>query len=114
MSRYLSSRRVTCCVPFCRCTKGDLATDPLPADLTGYEIICAKHWRHVPRSRKARRRQLDRRVERIERMWARAVNRCLPDAAGIRWERAYRRAWYAARDGWRMVKAAAIEAAAGM
>lgn len=105
--------RLHCVVPHCRCTRGDRKRDPLPADLTGYTWICAKHWRTVPSSVKARRRQLDRRAARIHGLWHRKAHLQTLE----QWEQcrdALQRARARAFEAWEACVAAAIETAAGI
>jgi len=48
--------RISCLVPFCRCTGKDPGRD-------GHEIICAKHWRPVNATLRRRYRRLFRRID---------------------------------------------------
>lgn len=47
----MTGLRVSCCVPFCKRSRGDWRDDPVTADM---EWICANHWRALP----SRRRRL--------------------------------------------------------
>lgn len=83
------SDRITCCVPFCRGTRGLRKAD---AGIMPEEWICSKHWKLVP-ARLKRLRSAARRVGRKGQA-----------------ERTYK------IDGWlwRECKRAAIEAAGGL
>ena len=48
--------RLTCCVPFCRRTRGDRKNSPVTE---GMEWVCADHWPLVSRRTKAFRRAAD-------------------------------------------------------
>lgn len=51
--------RLSCCVPFCKRTRGDRKNDPLRP---GMEWLCQDHWKLVP-ARIKRRRAKIRRIE---------------------------------------------------
>lgn len=108
--------RLHCCVPYCRHTRGSHKNDPLPADVTGWEWICATHWRPVPRTIKARRRQLDRRVARLERAFDLPAYRTRLMTTGRydAFAAAMNRARAAARQGWATCRDTAIEIAMGI
>lgn len=101
--------RISCCVPYCRRTaRND----------KGYgEWICGKHWPLVPRSMKRRRRELDRRVEKIKRMWdgdPAAQARIEGSGRYLKYCWTLQRAYQASYAAWDECKQAAIEAAAGI
>jgi hypothetical protein len=79
--------RTPCCIPFCGRT--------FKTEHEGEEIICGKHWRLLPATMKARRRQLRRRLDRIERR-----GRKLEREGKIRAARKAYRAHTTARDQW--------------
>jgi len=108
--------RLCCCVPYCRHTRGSRKNDPLPADLAGWEWICAAHWRPVPWPIKARRRQLDRRVARFERAFDRPAYRTKLMTTGRydAFAAAMNRARAGARQGWATCRDTAIEIAMGI
>lgn len=98
----MSSGRIPCIVPFCRCTA---AADKHPPHT---EIICAKHWRPVSAATKARYRYVKRRRDRIWRiLWGPTVP---PPGRG----RAYEMAQRSVDATWERCKAEAIEKAAGI
>ncbi|WP_448952186.1 hypothetical protein [Labrys neptuniae] len=103
--------RISCLVPFCRCTvKADEGQTP-----ENTEGICAKHWRLVPRGAKARRRQAFRRVATLKRMWdgnLRGQERIESTGRYLKYCHALARAYQQRYDAWDRCKAAAIEAAA--
>lgn len=108
--------RVRCCVPFCTRSRGDRKGDPIPRDRPGYEWICGPHWRLVPASVKARRRQLDRRRTRLREAWDRPrfQARVLSSGRHLKYLGVVQRA---AEDSWRAwgrCKALAIETAMGV
>lgn len=85
--------RLSCCVPFCRRTRGDRKGDPLTPTM---EWLCQDHWLLVPERLKRRRTKLRRLARRT------------PDPTRLaRINRADTAAWKAC-------KAAAIERAAGI
>lgn len=85
--------RLSCCVPFCKRTRGDRKNDPLTS---GMEWLCQDHWKLVPARLKRRRAKL-RRIEKrsndlcIEfraeeadaRVWAACKRKAIEGAAGI-------------------------------
>lgn len=88
------SGRIPCCVPFCR--RSAARKDRL-ADAT--EIICGKHWRAAPA-------HLRRRLSKIRRLRKRAIMR----GDLMKNDQAVELDWKL----WNQIKAAVIEAAAGM
>ena len=117
------TRRVTCLVPFCRHTRGDRKNDPLPADVTGLEWICAAHWRAIPRLLRAVSRRAERDYLRARE--ARDVAATAIRTSGTPRPRAISDAWHAAglrhqlaaarADRiWSRCKRKAIEAAGGL
>lgn len=53
------SERISCCIPFCKRTRGDRKGDPITE---GMEWMCGDHWQFVP-ARLKRRRAKVRRIE---------------------------------------------------
>lgn len=101
--------RLQCCVPYCR---RSMRNDE------GYsEWICGKHWPLVPRALKSRKRQLNRRVKRLKRMWDNdPVAQARIEGSGryLKYRRTLQRAYQASYAAWEECKRAAIEAAAGI
>jgi len=87
-------RRLSCCIPFCRATRGNRKNDPLRP---GFEWICSRHWRDVPAALKAEKRY-----------WQRLSRRA--KAKGLETPRIHARAFAA----WEACKARAIETAMGL
>lgn len=86
--------RITCCIPFCRHTRGNRKGQRPIAD--GNEWICGEHWRLVSTVIKRRRAKLKRyrkrlypgpKVERLfdidDRLWEVAKKQAIERAAGI-------------------------------
>jgi hypothetical protein len=97
--------RIPCIVPFCRCTA---AQTKHPG---ATEIICAKHWRRVPRALKARKRKIVRLLEKAEAVVTREIRGLRIDVSDEKRKRAaHRAAWKV----WDRCKAAAIDAAGGI
>ncbi len=86
------SKRVACCVPFCRCTVPDRGQD---------EVICGKHWRLADRSLTRRYKALWRWIERNK------------DGSPSSDRRLVRR-WHTAARAWARIKRQAIERAMGI
>ncbi len=101
------SDRIPCCVPYCRRTASRTKF------VDSEEIICGPHWRAIPAPIRARRRQLQARARKVERLLMRRGFRHKPGLVtkvdGM--QRAFDRLW--ARH-WEQLKAAAIETAAGV
>ncbi len=79
--------RLSCCVLFCRRTRGDRKGDPLRP---GMEWICGPHWRLVDKSikrlRAANRRRhgkslLAHKIDGV--LWRRAKNQAIQRGVGI-------------------------------
>lgn len=80
------SPRLTCCVLFCRRTRGSTKGDPLPADLTGYEWVCGPHWRAIPARRRrawSKRRKAAMSPPAFDRIWARLKAQACAAAGGL-------------------------------
>lgn len=101
------TERIPCCVPFCRRTASRTKF------AASEEIICGPHWRAIPEPVRARRRQLKARARKVERLLTRRGFRHKPGLVtkvdGM--ERSFDRLW---SRHWDELKAAAIEAAAGV
>lgn len=102
--------RIACCVPFCRCT---VPKDRHPG---ATEVICAKHWRLVPRALKARKRQCNRRIDKLNAAWQRPAFQERIERSGryIKFASTITRAYAAEHRTWDACKAAAIEIEAGI
>lgn len=109
------ARRLGCCVPHCKGTRGDRKGDPLPADLDGFTWICSRHWSRVSRRVKAYNALCKRRERLIRKAWWRvAYKRGYTPQEHERWQRAHQRAIRRWDHAWDQCMASAIEAAAGI
>lgn len=78
--------RLTCCVPFCRRTRGSTKADPLPADVSRWEWICAPHWYGIPAKRRrvwGKRRRAGMSQPAEDRIWARLKAQACAAAGGL-------------------------------
>jgi hypothetical protein len=114
----MTARQVRCLVPFCNCTRGDRKGDPLPADITFYEWICARHWSAVPTTWRKVYRRAWRKLDAAKAHNAAAMAECRANRVPRISNKAEFFAEYHARRAlhrlWDRIKRLAIERAMGI